>query len=146
MRLIHFPFGGLHTVSGGACSFPEWGPDWRHDCKGDGPSSCQTLPASLLLSWGRDGARPRCQAPRAVFAQHSDWDSHYFRDRYTSAWPGRLITRHHGDWWAVSGGIFDLDLTGRSVGLQRAATLKDEFDKTASHNEHHLSQIRRALS
>ena len=25
-------------------------------------------------------------------------------------------------------------------------TLKDEFDKTASHNEHHLSQIRRALS
>ena len=24
-------------------------------------------------------------------------------------------------------------------------TLKDEFDKTASHNEHHLSQIRRAL-
>ena len=25
-------------------------------------------------------------------------------------------------------------------------TLKDEFDKTASHNEHHLSQIRRALN
>ena len=25
-------------------------------------------------------------------------------------------------------------------------TLKDEFDKAASHNEHHLSQIRRALS
>ena len=25
-------------------------------------------------------------------------------------------------------------------------TLKDEFDKTTSHNEHHLSQIRRALS
>ena len=25
-------------------------------------------------------------------------------------------------------------------------TLKDEFDKTASHNEHHLAQIRRALS
>ena len=25
-------------------------------------------------------------------------------------------------------------------------TLKDEFDKIASHNEHHLSQIRRALS
>lgn len=24
-------------------------------------------------------------------------------------------------------------------------TLKDEFDKTASHNEHHLSQIRKAL-
>jgi hypothetical protein len=24
-------------------------------------------------------------------------------------------------------------------------TLKDEFDKTASHNEHHLAQIRRAL-
>ena len=25
-------------------------------------------------------------------------------------------------------------------------TLKDEFDKTASHNEHHLSQIRQALN
>jgi hypothetical protein len=25
-------------------------------------------------------------------------------------------------------------------------TLKDEFEKTASHNEHHLSQIRRALN
>ena len=25
-------------------------------------------------------------------------------------------------------------------------TLKDEFDKTASHNEHHLTQIRRALN
>ena len=25
-------------------------------------------------------------------------------------------------------------------------TLKDEFDKTASHNEHHLGQIRRALN
>jgi len=24
-------------------------------------------------------------------------------------------------------------------------TLKDEFDKTASHNEHHLAQIRRVL-
>jgi hypothetical protein len=57
-----------------------------------------------------------------------------------------LIIKHHGDWWAASGGISDLDLTGRSVGLQRAATLKDEFDKTASHNEHHLSQIRWALS
>ena len=25
-------------------------------------------------------------------------------------------------------------------------TLRDEFDKTAAHNEHHLSQIRSALS
>jgi hypothetical protein len=30
--------------------------------------------------------------------------------------------------------------------LTGVRTLKDEFDKTASHNEHHLSQIRRALS
>ena len=29
--------------------------------------------------------------------------------------------------------------------LTGVRTLKDEFDKTASHNEHHLSQIRRAL-
>jgi hypothetical protein len=29
--------------------------------------------------------------------------------------------------------------------LTRVRTLKDEFDKTASHNEHHLSQIRTAL-
>ena len=30
--------------------------------------------------------------------------------------------------------------------LTGVRTLKDEFDKTASHNEHHLSQIRRALN
>lgn len=30
--------------------------------------------------------------------------------------------------------------------VTRVRTLKDEFDKTASHNEHHLSQIRRALN
>lgn len=30
--------------------------------------------------------------------------------------------------------------------LTGVRTLKDEFDKTASHNEHHLSQIRTALS
>jgi hypothetical protein len=30
--------------------------------------------------------------------------------------------------------------------LTGVRTLKDEFDKTASHNEHHLGQIRRALS
>ena len=30
--------------------------------------------------------------------------------------------------------------------LTGVRTLKDEFDKTASHNEHHLSQIRRALT
>ena len=29
--------------------------------------------------------------------------------------------------------------------LTGVRTLKDEFDKTASHNEHHLAQIRRAL-
>ncbi len=30
--------------------------------------------------------------------------------------------------------------------LTGVRTLKDEFEKTASHNEHHLSQIRKALS
>jgi len=30
--------------------------------------------------------------------------------------------------------------------LTGVRTLKDEFDKTASHNEHHLAQIRAALS
>jgi hypothetical protein len=30
--------------------------------------------------------------------------------------------------------------------LTGVRTLKDELDKVASHNEHHLTQIRRALS
>jgi len=30
--------------------------------------------------------------------------------------------------------------------LTGVRTLKDKFEKTASHNEHHLSQIRRALN
>ena len=35
-----------------------------------------------------------------------------------------------------------LEFVHSKTGLR---TLKDEFDKTASHNEHHLGQIRRAL-
>ena len=30
--------------------------------------------------------------------------------------------------------------------LKGVRTLKDEFEKTASHNEHHLGQIRKALN
>ena len=36
-----------------------------------------------------------------------------------------------------------LEFVHSKTGLR---TLKDEFDKTASHNEHHLSQIRTALA